>query len=165
MARVYSALASVGNRATANADDTYIEIKVPANVTIRIKRITFTDGAGTNTALIVESGIRIKLLETSTTFVGTSVAFTPIRRNPNTSASACTVKIRNTATQTNTNGTIVRTFDQIAPRNLFTFEWTARDLTDAITINGSATTFFALVVSKSGTAVQVKTVSVTWEEF
>lgn len=165
MARVYSALTSVANRGIDSQDDTYIEIKVPANVTIRIKRISFADGAGTNTALILESGIRIKLLETSTTFAGTSTAYTPVKRNPNTSASACTVKIRATATQANTNGTIVRTFDQIAPRNLFVFEWTARDLTDAITINGSASTFFAIVISKSGTAVQVKTVSVTWEEF
>src|SRR6185503_15603954 len=115
MARVYSALASVGNRATSNQDDTYIEIKIPANVTIRIKKITFADGAGTNTALIAESAIRIKLLETSTTMTGGS-AFTPIRRNPNTSASACTVKVRTLATDVNTNGTIVRTFDQIAPR-------------------------------------------------
>jgi hypothetical protein len=164
MARVYSALASVGNRATSNQDDTYIEIKVPADVTIRIKRISFADGSGTNTALIAESAIRIKLLETSTTMTG-GAAFTPVKRNPNTSSSACTVKVRTLATDTNTNGTIVRTFDQISLRNLFTFEWTARDLTDAITINGSATTFFDLVVSKSGTSVQVKTVSVTWEEF
>lgn len=92
-------------------------------------------------------------------------AFTPIKRNPNTSASACTVKIRTVSTDANTNGTIVRTFDQIAPRNLFNFEWTARDLTDAITINGSANTFFEIVVSKSGTSVVIKTVSVVWEEF
>jgi hypothetical protein len=164
MARVYSALASVGNRAVSNQDDTYIEIKIPANVTIRIKKITFADGAGTNTALIAESGIRIKLLETSTSMALGS-AFTPIRRNPNTSTSACTVKVRTVATDVNTPGTMVRTFDQIAPRNLFIFEWTARDLTDAITINGSASTFFDLVVSKSGTSVVVKTVSVTWEEF
>lgn len=164
MARVYSALASVGNRGVTNQDDTYIEIKVPANVTIRIKRIEFADGAGTNTALIAESGIRIKLLETSTTMTG-GAAFTPIKRNPQCAASACTVKIRTVATDTNTNGTIVRTLDQIAPRNLFTFEWSARDLTDAYTLNGSATTFFDLVISKSGTAVQVKTVCVVWEEF
>jgi hypothetical protein len=164
MARVYSALASVGNRATSNQDDCYIEIKVPANVTIRIKRVAFADGAGTNATLISESGIRIKLLETSTSMALGS-AFTPIRRNPSTSTSACTVKVRTVATDANTPGTIVRTFDQIAPRNLFTFEWTARDLTDTITINGSASTFFDLVVSKSGTSVQVKTVSVVWEEF
>ena len=162
MARVYSALASVGNRAISSQDDTYIEINIPSNVTIRVKRVFFADGAGTNTALIAESGIRIKLLECSTTMTGGS-AFTPVKRNPNGPASACTVKVRTLATDTNTNGTIVRTHDQIAPRNLFTFEWTARDLGDAITINGPA--FFDLVVSKSGTAVQVKTVSVTWEEF
>lgn len=165
MARVYSAWVSIGNRAVDSQDDTYIEIKVPAGVTIRIKKVTFADGAGTNTALILESGIRIKLLETSTTMAGTTAAFTPVRRNPNTSASACTVKIRNLATTVNTPGTIVRTCDQIAPRNLFVFEWTAIDLDNTITINGSANTFFEIVVSKSGTAVQVKTVSVVWEEF
>ncbi len=164
MARVYSALASVGNRTATSSSDCYIEIKVPPDVTIRIKRVTFADGAGTNIALISESNIRIKLLETSTSMLG-GAAFTPIRRNPNTSASACTVKVRTLDTDTNTNGTIVRTIDQISVRNLFTFEWTAIDLTDAITINGSANTFFDLVVSKAGTAVQVKTVSVVWEEF
>lgn len=93
------------------------------------------------------------------------VAFTPICRNPNTSASACTVKTKNVSATTATGGTVVTMFTQIALRNIYEYEFVARDNWDAITINGSATTFFEIIISKPGTAIINRTVHLVWEEF
>lgn len=161
MARVYSALCIVGNRVAANTDDCYIEITVPVNVTIRVKRIHIDDGTGTATTL-VDTALRVKFLETSTTMLDGSV-FTPIKRNPTIAASACTVKTKTSSASTATPGTIVREFDRISMRTEHYFDWSARDTDDAITIKGAS--FFEIVVSTPSTSARAKSIHVLWEEF
>jgi hypothetical protein len=166
MVRRYYAQTVIGNRSTGASLDTYIQIAVPANVNCRVMRVHFADGDGTSTTVIAEASIRIQLLETSTTMAGTSSSFTPIKRDPNGPDASCTVLVRDTSTVDNTAGTEVRRFLQIIMRNdIGEWEYVARDPEDALTLLGSASTFFCVVISKNGTAVRQKTVSVVWEEF
>ena len=161
MARLYSALAVVGNQTTANTDDVQIEVNIPANVTIRVRRIRIEDNSGQGAAL-ADLPMRVKLLQTSTTMADGS-AFTPVKLDPRVPASACTCKVKTASTSVATPGTITRTFDQLSLRSEHEFELFARDNWDAITINGAA--FFAIVLSTSSITARTRTIYLVWEEF
>jgi hypothetical protein len=161
MPRVYSALSTVGNQTTANTDDCYIEISVPINTTIRIKRIQIQDSGGTSTALF-DGAMRLKLQQTSTTMADGS-AFTPIKQDPRTAVSACSVKVKTASATVATPGTLVREFQRHSLRTEQYFDYSAHDKTDAITINGAS--FFEIVLSTPSTSARNKHIHVKWEEF
>jgi hypothetical protein len=162
VARVYSALCLVGNRTTANTDDCYIEISVPVNTTIRIRRIKIQDSGGTSTALF-DGAMRVKLQQTSTTMADGS-AFTPVKQDPKTAASACTVKTKTASTSVATPGTLTTLFEQYSLRSEHYFDYSAHDKkADAITIIGAA--FFEIVLSVPSATARNRHVHVVWEEF
>ena len=161
MARLYSALSIVGNRVAANTDDCYIEINVPINVTIRVKRVHIDDNSGQGAAL-ADLPMRVRFYRTTTTMAD-GTAFTPIKRNPMTANSSCTVKTKTASTTTATPGTIADIFDRFSLRSEHYFDWSARDALDAMTVVGPG--FWELVLSTSSTTARTRNIHVLWEEF
>lgn len=145
---------------TINTDDVWIEVKAPAAVTLKVKRIRVCFGNGTATAGL-DNSIRIKFMRWDTTTGGTSLTPTTNKKNANLNASTATVKGKNTTTALALGTTNVETLDVVGVNARAIYEWIARDDDDMIVVKPASC--FGLVLS-SGVTAQVLTGTVEWEE-
>lgn len=156
----YTTNVQATSNATLNTADVFVELKPPAGVTIKIKRVRVGYSDGTATAG-VDNYFVVKIYRWDTTTGGTTSAFTPVLRNANLPISvlpasgSCKVKSGTTACALGTtNVTIV---DQISINGRALYEWLARDDDDMIVVKPASC--FAVVIA-SGVASQKFTVSV-----
>jgi len=63
-------------------------------------------------------------------------ALTPVKRDPNIPASACTVKVRSDSSQASVPGTLQTEVDFISLWCQQVYEWIAQDDDDCIVVNG-----------------------------
>jgi hypothetical protein len=138
----YTTVVQATSNSTVNTADTFLELKAPASVTIKIKRVRVGYGDGTQTAG-VDNHFRVTLYRWNTTTAGSSSSYTPVPRNANSQVAVSTAKIKN-ATTALALGTTQTVLDIIAPNGRALYEWLARDDDDMIvTLPGDC---FAVVI-------------------
>jgi len=154
----YIANVQATSNTSTNADDKFIEITAPAATIFKVKRLRvgFSDGTAT---VGVDNYFRIKLVRTSTAGA-TGSAFTPIRKDVNSPASVCTVKVKN-GTTAFTTGTVTDNIDWISVNGRMIYEWISRDDQDMIVVLPAG--IFGIVLSSSVIS-QLFTVSCEWVE-
>lgn len=159
--RIYSAQVDQFNSTTANRDETFIEISIPAGTTIKIRRIYTTGSRGDDTG---SNGHYwpMKYMITSATVSDGMAAYTPIPRDPGIAASLCTVKRRNNASLPNAPGTLVTLLDIVVMWTNNDYEFFAQDEDDSYTITGAK--FFVISRADSTTVGTGFNVVVQWEE-
>ena len=152
----YTSNVSATSNTTINTADVFLELKAPANVTIKIKRVRvgFSDGTAT---VGVDNYFMVKLYRWDTTTGGSSTTFTPIQRNANLPAAVATCKVKTTTTALALGTTNVTIVDQISVNGRALYEWLARDDDDMIVVKPAS--LFAVVL-QSGVVSQKFTVSV-----
>jgi hypothetical protein len=156
----YIANVQATSNTTINTDDVFIEVKAPAAVTIKVKRVRvgYSDGSATAG---VDNHFRVKLMRWDTTTGGTATTFTPILRNGNSPAAVATCKIKTTTTALALGTTTVQTLDIISPNGRALYEWLARDDDDMVVVKPAG--LFGIVLA-SAVASQKFTVSCDWVE-
>lgn len=138
----YTTNVQTTSNGTANTPDTFIELKAPTGVTIKIKRVRVGFSDGTDTAG-VDNHFVVKLYRWDTTTAGTTTTFTPVPRNANLQAAVATAKIKSGACALGTtNVTIV---DLISVNGRALYEWLARDDDDMIVVKPAS--LFAVVLA------------------
>jgi hypothetical protein len=157
----YVANVQATSNSSANTEDVFIELKAPANVTFKVKRVRAGFSDGTDTAGI-DNHFRIKLARWDTTTAGSATTFTPIARNQNAPASILTsAKIKNGTTALALGTGTVTIVDLISVNGRALYEWLARDEDDYIVVKPAGC--FAVVL-QSSVVSQKFTVSCDWVE-
>ena len=152
----YTSNVSATSNTTINTADVFLELKAPAAVTIKIKRVRvgFSDGTAT---IGVDNYFMVKLYRWDTTTAGSSTTFTPVLRNANLPVAVATCKIKTTTTALALGTTNVTIVDQISVNGRALYEWLARDDDDMIVVKPAS--LFAVVI-QSGVVSQKFTVTV-----
>ena len=152
----YTSNVSATSNTTINTADVFVELKAPASVTIKVKRVRvgFSDGTGTAG---VDNYFMVKLYRWDTTTGGSATTFTPIARNGNAPAAVATCKVKTTTTALALGTTNVTIVDQISVNGRALYEWLARDDDDMIVVKPAS--LFSVVLA-SGVVSQKFTVSV-----
>lgn len=152
----YTTNVSATSNATLNTADVFVELKAPAGVTMKVKRVRvgYSDGTAT---IGVDNYFMVKLYRWDTTTAGSSTPFTPVPRNANFTAATTTGKVKTTTTALALGTTNVTIVDQISVNGRALYEWLARDDDDFIVVKPAS--LFAVVIA-SGVASQKFTVSV-----
>jgi hypothetical protein len=157
----YVANVQATSNTSINTEDTFIELKAPASVTIKVKRVRVGFSDGTATAG-VDNHFRVKLARWDTTTGGSATTFTPIARNANAPASILTsAKIKNGTTALALGTTNVTIVDLISVNGRALYEWLARDDDDMIVVKAAG--LFAVVI-QSAVASQLFTATCDWVE-
>lgn len=147
---------------SANTEDVFVEITVPANVYIRVVRVASNGSNGQNTS---SSDTPIKLLmkitSTAVTPSGTFGALTIIKRNPYTPTAQCTVNGKIATGASATAGTLDTLLDQVNYNPGTNFEWV--DSRSSGFIVGPSK-YFVVSLAENNASGNSKIVSVTWEE-
>lgn len=151
----YTTNVSATSNVTLNTPDTFVELKGPAAVTFKVKRVRVGFSDGTATAG-VDNYFMVKIYRWDTTTGGSATTFTPIPRNGNMGAAGTTAKVKTTTTALALGTTNVTIVDQISVNGRALYEWLARDDDDMITVKPA--TCFGVVI-QSGVASQKFTVS------
>lgn len=156
----YTANVQATSNVTINTEDVFIEVKAPASVTIKTKRIRvgFSDGTATTG---VDNHFRVKFARWDTTTAGTSSTFTPVKRNGNAPPAVATCKIKSGTTALALGTTNIEVVDIISPNGRALYEWLARDDDDMIVVKPA--TCIAVVI-QSAVASQKFTASIDWVE-
>jgi len=155
----YSIVCVATSNGTVNTDDGFVELKAPASITVKVKRVRVGWGDGTATAA-VDNMFRVKIMRWTTGSGATGIAFTPVKRNGTSVAAISTVKIKNTTTAF-ALGTTTDIVDQIPINGRAIYEWIARDDDDMIVTKPGE--YFAVVIS-SAVVSQAFTVTVDFLE-
>ena len=157
----YIANVQATSNTTINTEDVFIELKAPASVTFKVKRVRVGYGDGTQTAG-VDNHFRIKLARWDTTTAGSATTFTPIARNGNSPASILTsCKIKNGTTALALGTTNVTVVDLISVNGRALYEWLSRDEDDYVVVKPASC--FAVVI-QSSVVSQLFTASCDWVE-
>lgn len=152
----YTTNVQATSNATLNTEDVFVELKAPAGVTIKVKRVRvgYSDGTAT---IGVDNYFRVKLARWDTTTGGSATTFTPVPRNANFTAATATCKIKTTTTALALGTTNIVVVDLISVNGRALYEWLARDDDDMIVVKPAS--LFSVVL-QSGVASQKFTVSV-----
>src|SRR5215510_465176 len=142
----YKANVQATSNTSTNTEDVFIEVKAPANVTVKFKRVRVGYGDGTQTAG-VDNHFRIELARWDTTTGGSATTFTPILVNANNTAAVATCKIKNGTTALALGTTNVTVLDLISVNGRALYEWLARDDDDMIVVKPASC--FAVVIQSS----------------
>ena len=142
----YTTNVQATSNSSANTPDIFVELKAPAAVTIKIKRVRVGYSDGTATAG-VDNHFLIKLMRWDTTTAGTATTFTPIKRNANAPAPVATCKIKTATTACAAGTTNVETLDLIAPNGRALYDWLARDDDDMIVVKPAS--LFSVMLQSS----------------
>lgn len=141
---------SATSNATANTADVFVELKAPAAITIKVKRVRIGYSDGTAT-IGVDNYFMAKLYRWDTTTAGTSTAFTPVLRNANLPISVLpasgSCKVKNGTTALALGTTNVTIVDQISINGRALYEWLARDDDDMIVVKPASC--FAVVLQSA----------------
>ena len=121
------------SNSTINTEDLFVELKAPAAVTIKVKRVRVGFSDGTATAG-VDNHFRVKLVRYTTTTAGTTAAYTPVPRNANSPVAVGTAKIKSAATACVLGTTAVVIVDLVSINGRALYEWLARDDDDMIVV-------------------------------
>ena len=153
----FKSVVQATSNTTINTEDLFVELKAPAAVTIKIKRVRVGFSDGTATAG-VDNHFRIKMVRYTTSTAGTTAAFTPVPINANGPVAATgAVKIKSGATACVLGTTAVVVVDLISVNGRALYEWLARDDDDMIvTLPGQC----FCVALQSAVASQLFTVTV-----
>ncbi|HSW92017.1 MAG TPA: hypothetical protein VLG09_05210 [Candidatus Saccharimonadales bacterium] len=143
-----------------NTEDVFIELKAPASVIFKVKRVRVGFSDGTDTAG-VDNHFRIKLARWDTTTGGSATTGTAIIRNANLPAAVTTLKVKTTTTALALGTTNVTVIDLISVNGRALYEWLARDDDDMIIVKPASC--FAVVL-QSSVVSQKFTVTVDWVE-
>lgn len=122
----YQVLVNATSNATANTEETYIEILPPANVSVILTALRLSLPHTT----VLDVPCEIRVLRTSTGGA-TGTSFTPTKTRVASPASVSTVVVKN-GTNAFTVGTIVDQLRRIAFNSRGVIEWVARDEYDKI---------------------------------
>lgn len=155
----YSIVCVATSNTVVNTDDGFVELKAPAAITVKVKRVRIGWGDGTATAA-VDNMYRVKLMRWTTGSVTAGTAFTPVKRNGTSVVAISTVKIKATTTAF-ALGTTQDIVDQIPINGRAIYEWIARDDDDMIVTKPGE--YFAVVIS-SAVVSQAFTVTVDFLE-
>jgi hypothetical protein len=155
----YSIVCVATSNTTVNTDDGFVELKAPAAITVKVKRVRIGWGDGTATAG-VDNMFRVKLMRWTTGSVTAGSAFTPVKRNATSVVAISTVKIKATTTAF-ALGTTTEIVDQIPINGRAIYEWIARDDDDMIVTKPGE--YFAVVIA-SAVVSQAFTVTVDFLE-
>jgi hypothetical protein len=153
----YTSNVQATSNTSINTEDLFLEIKAPASVTIKIKRVRVGFSDGTATAG-VDNHFRIKMVRYTTSTAGAATTMVPVPRDANRQVTTlATVKIKNGATACALGTTAVVVVDLISVNGRALYEWLARDDDDMIvTLPGQC---FCIGI-QSAVASQLFTVSV-----
>jgi hypothetical protein len=150
----YNALVNATSNASANTEDTFIELLPPSNVAIILKRVRVSL---TGTPADNNTRVRVKRVSAAG---ATGTSGTAIRTRPAAPATVSTVTVKNGTTAFSV-GTLVETVLDSAVNQRGIFEWVARDEDDYIT--SGINQRLAITVSSSAVSI-VHTVECSWEE-
>lgn len=153
MAQYYTTVNATSN-ATANTEDTFIELLPPSAVVLLLKRVrvSFTPVAADNTVRI-----RVKRVSAAgATGTGGTIA----KKRPSAPAAVSTSTVKN-GTTAFTVGTLVDTVLDSGVNTRGIFEWVSRDEDDYIVSNTNQRV--SVTISCSAVS-QVMTVEADWEE-
>jgi hypothetical protein len=142
----YTTNITATSNGTINTDDVFIELKAPAGVTIKIKRVRVGFSDGTATAG-VDNHFLVKLYRWDTSTSGSNTTLTPVPRNGNAPAAVATGKGKTTTTALALGTTNVTIVDKIAPNGRALYEWIARDDDDMIVVKPAS--LFAVVIASA----------------
>ena len=137
------------SNSSANTEDTFIEIDMPASTIAKIKRIRVSF----NTAA-TDANCRIKLLRKSATGAGTTAAMTEVKKDPLAPA-ATAVGTLKSGTNTWAAGTVTDTIDEIQVNTRGIWEWVARDDQDYIVLESGGLFGVNLLVSSASIICKV----------
>jgi len=151
----YIGFVSATSNSSANTEDTFIEIDLPAGQIAKIKRIRVS----TLTAA-QDGSTRIKLCRKSATGAGTTAAMTEVKKNP-LSPAALAVGTLKSGTNTWAAGTITDTIDEVQVNQRGIWEWVARDEDDYIVTDSGG--LFGVNIFSSAISIVTK-VTIEWVE-
>lgn len=153
MGQFYTTVNATSN-ATANTEDTFIELFPPANVAAIVKRIrvSFTPTPADNTA-------RIRMKRVSAAGA-TGTSGTIVKKRPSSAATVSTSTVKN-GTTAFTVGTLVDLVLDTAVNTRGIYEWVPRDDSDYIVSGVNQRISLTLSVSAVS---QVATAEMEWEE-
>jgi len=143
---VYTAQVNATANATANTEDSFIELSSTSSMChIQKVRVRYGDGTATTE---VDHQFRIRLVRKSaagTGGVAGPALSTKVRTDIMCPASGATVNVKS-GTTAFTVGTVVDQIDQIVMNTRGIYEFIARDEDEIITTDGTATTIFSVLI-------------------
>lgn len=153
MAQYYTTVNATSN-ATANTEDTFIELLPPSAVALILKRIrvSFTGTPADNA-----TRIRVKRVSAAG---ATGTGGTIVKKRPTSPAAVSTSTVKN-GTTAFTVGTLVDTLLDASTNQRGIYEWVARDEDDYIVSNANQRV--SVTISSSVLSI-VHTVEAEWEE-
>lgn len=151
----YTAHVRATTNATADTEDTFIDLDAPASQSCRVKKIKVSSPTTTSQ----DANIRVRLCRKSA--IGTTSGSFTEKEKDVFSPTALVVATVKTGTTAYTAGTITDVLDDVNFNARNRFEWIARDYDDMIVVDSDG--IFGVNIAASIASVTIN-VTVEWEE-